>query len=175
MARAVHGVPSRGVLSLVLGLSVCGAALRVLCRRLCSLCPGPLPRVHDTPWSLGLLGRHQPPSQGRDMGPTGWTPSLLSSCLELAGPTWPEPLQTWPWPGLASCLLPLSSSCSILSLALPLLLDWGWGLSSVLLFVDPEARREREGHFLGPGLGSLCLSWRYPFRGLVPGAEVTLT
>lgn len=153
MARAVHGVPSRGVLSLVLGLSICGAALRVLCRRLCSLCPGPLPRVHDTPWSLGLPGHHQPPSQGRVMGPTGWTPSLLSSWLELAGPTWPAPLETWPWPGLASCLLPLSSSCSILRPCLASAPGLGLGAFFCPFVCGPRGTAREGGPFPRPWPG----------------------
>lgn len=45
-----RGMPSRSVLSLMLGLRVRVVAYKGVGRYLFSLCPGPLPRVYDTPW-----------------------------------------------------------------------------------------------------------------------------
>ena len=50
-------------------------------------------------------------------------------------------------------LLP-GAKAEALGLALALLLDWGWGLSSILLSEHPEALEGGSGHSLGPGLGS---------------------
>lgn len=73
------------------GVKLVGGAHWILSRSLFSLCPGHhlfcplglLPRVHGTPWFLGLLGCYQPPCQGRDVGLAGWNIIPVPKWLKL--------------------------------------------------------------------------------------------